>query len=86
MGQYRYSCGRFEDRFFATLTERNTFEAEVPTGRPCKPGASVVNKKCQGRLKRQLSAPNFKVNGYCAKNGYEFNGGQTVDSKNKGVR
>lgn len=74
-------CGRCEDRFFATLSERDKYEANGP--KPCKPGANVKNRKCQGTMRRQLSAPNFKVNGYCAQNGYQFNGTQTVN--NKGV-
>lgn len=75
------TCTRTEDRFFATMAERDKFEATGP--KPCKPNASLQNRKCAGKLHRQLSAPNFKVNGYNALNGYQFNGKQTVD--NKGV-
>ena len=73
-------CGRVEDRFFGTLADRDTYEEPGP--KSCKPGANLKNRKCPGLMKRQLSAPNFKVNGYCAANGYEFNGTQKV---NKGV-
>ena len=78
------ACGRWEDRFFATMAERDKYETEG--ARPCKPGANLNNRKCMGKLRRQLAAPSFKVNGYCAANGYEFNGTQSVGSKNKGVQ
>ena len=76
------TCGRPEDRYFATMEEREKFEADG--WKPCKPGANPVNHKCTGKMHRQLAAPAFKVNGYCAANGYEFNGTQTVKS-NKGL-
>jgi len=75
-------CGRPEERYFATLAERDKHEAHGP--KSCKPGASPINHKCQGRMRRQLSTSNFKVNGYCAQNGYAFNGSQAVS--NKGVK
>ncbi len=80
MFEYRCdACNRTEDRFFATMAERDKYEADG--AKPCKPGANATNRKCAGKLRRQLSAPNFKVNGYCAQNGYQFNGKQTVDNK-----
>ena len=75
------TCERLEERYFATMAEREKFEADGH--KPCKPGASLVNHKCLGKMHRQLAAPSFKVNGYCAQNGYQFNGKQTVN--NKGV-
>jgi predicted nucleic acid-binding Zn ribbon protein len=66
------TCGRSEDRWFATLAERDTHEAAGL--RACKPNASPTNRKCPGKLKRQLSAPNFAVNGYSAANGYSNKG------------
>ena len=68
------TCGRSEDRFFATLAERDAFDNEVLVGRSCKPGASPKNRKCTGRMRRQLSAPNFSVQGFNAKNGYANKG------------
>lgn len=65
-------CGRDEDRWFATLVERDKHEANGD--KPCKPGASLVNKKCRGTLHRQLSAPNFAVKGFNAGNGYSNKG------------
>ena len=73
------TCERPEERYFATLAERDKFEEHG--AKPCKPGANLINRKCAGTMKRQLSASNFKVNGYCAANGYEFNGTQTAHNK-----
>ena len=63
------TCGRVEDRWFASLDERTKYEEYG--AKPCKPNPT---RRCQGKLHRQASAPSFSIKGFSAENGYSNKG------------